>query len=62
MKHLTGMQFIADADVHHTNTSWLETLDISFFRPKILVPEQDKCLNANGGYMEVWHLPSSRYV
>jgi hypothetical protein len=34
-KHLTGIQFIADADMHHADISWLQTVDITFFCARI---------------------------
>ena len=55
-----GWQVIAiDADVKQVITSWLQTLDNSFFT---VVSLWGKCRDGSGDYFEVWCVPSASHV
>jgi len=49
-KHLHGQQFVKDADMKATVTSWLQALEANFWYAGIqaLVPSWDKHLNVSG--------------
>jgi len=54
-KHLADKRVATDADVKRAVTKI--ATDTSHAELKALVPQWDECLNSNGQYVEVRHIP-----
>ena len=52
--HLAGQRFNADEDLIQELCTWLQNLDVNFFRKGIfsLMQRWQKCIDRNGDYVE----------